>query len=88
MQLPGSLYKGPQRAKDTQADLDPKMQPLAAKFPLSHKTSFSVDDILDPTKFTRRLNSSAIAEGEKIENVKVLRTCISAKTLSLNKCIP
>ncbi|XP_075885842.1 homeobox protein pnx [Nelusetta ayraudi] len=39
------------------------MQPLAAKFPLSHRTSFSVEDILDPTKFTRRLNRSAAAAG-------------------------
>ncbi|XP_034752902.1 homeobox protein pnx [Etheostoma cragini] len=30
------------------------MQPVAAKSPLSHRTSFSVEDILDPTKFTRR----------------------------------
>ncbi|XP_032364034.1 homeobox protein CHOX-7 [Etheostoma spectabile] len=30
------------------------MQPVAAKSPLSHRTPFSVEDILDPTKFTRR----------------------------------
>lgn len=30
------------------------MQPLAAKLPLSHRTPFSVEDILDPSKFTRR----------------------------------
>nr|XP_046231022.1 homeobox protein pnx [Scatophagus argus] len=30
------------------------MQPLAAKLPLTHRTPFSVEDILDPTKFTRR----------------------------------
>ncbi|XP_026029385.1 LOW QUALITY PROTEIN: homeobox protein pnx [Astatotilapia calliptera] len=34
------------------------MQPAEAKLPLIHKTSFSVEDILDPTKFT----------GEKIRN--------------------
>uniref|UniRef100_A0A3Q2WU52 Posterior neuron-specific homeobox n=1 Tax=Haplochromis burtoni TaxID=8153 RepID=A0A3Q2WU52_HAPBU len=28
------------------------MQPAEAKLPLIHKTSFSVEDILDPTKFT------------------------------------
>ncbi|XP_078128021.1 homeobox protein pnx [Sander vitreus] len=31
------------------------MQPVAAKGPLSHRTPFSVEDILDPTKFTRRI---------------------------------
>ncbi|CAK6976470.1 homeobox protein pnx [Scomber scombrus] len=30
------------------------MQPVAAKLPLSHRTPFSVEDILDPTKFTRK----------------------------------
>lgn len=30
------------------------MQPLAAKLPRNQRTSFSVEDILDPTKFTRR----------------------------------
>ncbi|TDH02332.1 hypothetical protein EPR50_G00172620 [Perca flavescens] len=30
------------------------MHPTAAKGPLSHRTPFSVEDILDPTKFTRR----------------------------------
>ncbi|KAM7368552.1 hypothetical protein PAMP_012884 [Pampus punctatissimus] len=31
------------------------MQPLAAKKPLFHRTPFSVEDILDPTKFTRKI---------------------------------
>nr|XP_033503124.1 homeobox protein pnx [Epinephelus lanceolatus] len=31
------------------------MQPVAAKLPLTHRTPFSVEDILDPTKFTRRI---------------------------------
>ncbi|KAE8285464.1 Homeobox protein pnx [Larimichthys crocea] len=31
------------------------MQPHAAKAPRSHRTPFSVEDILDPTKFTRRM---------------------------------
>ncbi|XP_074473680.1 homeobox protein pnx [Sebastes fasciatus] len=31
------------------------MQPVAAKTPLSHRTPFSVEDILDPNKFTRRI---------------------------------
>ncbi|XP_030006562.1 homeobox protein pnx [Sphaeramia orbicularis] len=30
------------------------MQPDAAKLPLTHRTPFSVDDILDPTKFTKK----------------------------------
>uniref|UniRef100_UPI0037E8B3D9 homeobox protein pnx n=1 Tax=Semicossyphus pulcher TaxID=241346 RepID=UPI0037E8B3D9 len=30
------------------------MQPGTAKLPLSHRTPFSVEDILDPAKFTRR----------------------------------
>ncbi|XP_035524140.1 homeobox protein pnx [Morone saxatilis] len=32
-----------------------EMQPLAAKLPLLHRTPFSVEDILDPAKFTRRI---------------------------------
>ncbi|XP_019937446.2 homeobox protein pnx [Paralichthys olivaceus] len=32
-----------------------EMQPLAAKLPLVHRTPFSVEDILDPTKFTRKI---------------------------------
>ncbi|XP_069562621.1 homeobox protein pnx [Brachyistius frenatus] len=31
------------------------MQPAAAKLPLIHRTPFSVEDILDPTKFTRKI---------------------------------
>ncbi|XP_029300633.1 homeobox protein pnx [Cottoperca gobio] len=31
------------------------MQSVAAKFPLIHRTPFSVEDILNPTKFTRRI---------------------------------
>ncbi|XP_042372184.1 homeobox protein pnx [Plectropomus leopardus] len=31
------------------------MQSAAAKVPLVHRTPFSVEDILDPTKFTRRI---------------------------------
>ncbi|KAM6901467.1 homeobox protein pnx [Lycodopsis pacificus] len=34
------------------------MQPVVAKVPLNHKTPFSVEDILDPTKFTRRIISA------------------------------
>ncbi|MEQ2298946.1 hypothetical protein AMECASPLE_010391 [Ameca splendens] len=34
------------------------MQPVTAKFPQIHRTSFSVEDILDPTKFTRKLSSA------------------------------
>ncbi|XP_045923550.1 homeobox protein pnx [Micropterus dolomieu] len=30
------------------------MKPVAVKLPLTHRTPFSVEDILDPTKFTRR----------------------------------
>ncbi|XP_040914331.1 homeobox protein pnx [Toxotes jaculatrix] len=34
------------------------MQPAAAKVPLIHRTPFSVEDILDPTKFTRKIFSA------------------------------
>ncbi|XP_042251700.1 homeobox protein pnx [Thunnus maccoyii] len=34
------------------------MQPVAAKLPLIHRTPFSVEDILDPTKFTRKIISA------------------------------
>nr|XP_020480781.1 NK1 transcription factor-related protein 2-like [Monopterus albus] len=37
---------GPQRAE---------MQPVAAKLPQVHRTPFSVEDILDPTTFTRKI---------------------------------
>ncbi|KAK9532172.1 hypothetical protein VZT92_009571 [Zoarces viviparus] len=39
------------------------MQPVVAKVPLNHRTSFSVQDILDPTKFTRRIISAEDATG-------------------------
>ncbi|XP_026210207.1 LOW QUALITY PROTEIN: homeobox protein pnx [Anabas testudineus] len=41
------------------------MQPNAAKLPLIHRTPFSVEDILDPTKFTRKIISAedAVATG-------------------------
>lgn len=32
------------------------MQPLAVKLPRVHRTPFSVEDILDPTKFTKRIS--------------------------------
>lgn len=34
------------------------MQPLAVKLPRVHRTPFSVEDILDPTKFTKRISPS------------------------------
>ncbi|XP_060933391.1 homeobox protein pnx [Limanda limanda] len=42
------------------------MQPVAAKLPLVHRTPFSVEDILDPTKFTRKRcrSEDAAATGE------------------------
>ncbi|XP_054468987.1 homeobox protein pnx [Anoplopoma fimbria] len=39
------------------------MQPLAAKVQLIHRTAFSVEDILDPTKFTRRTICAEDATG-------------------------
>ncbi|XP_053267667.1 homeobox protein pnx [Pleuronectes platessa] len=38
-----------------------EMQPVAAKLPLVHRTPFSVKDILDPTKFIRKIFSSSDA---------------------------
>ncbi|KAK2887965.1 hypothetical protein Q8A73_019413 [Channa argus] len=38
------------------------MQPVAAKVPLVHRTPFSVEDILDPAKFTRRIICADDAE--------------------------
>ncbi|AWP00612.1 putative homeobox protein ceh-1-like [Scophthalmus maximus] len=45
------------------------MQPDAAKLPLAHRTPFSVEDILDPTKFTRKLfrSDDAAAKGESMK---------------------
>ncbi|XP_055369339.1 homeobox protein pnx [Betta splendens] len=39
-----------------------EMQPNAAKLALIHKTPFSVEDILDPTKFTRKIICADAAE--------------------------
>lgn len=36
-----------------------EMQPIAAKLPFIHRTPFSVEDILDPRKFTRRIICAA-----------------------------
>ncbi|GAA6223640.1 NK1 transcription factor-related protein 2-like [Lates japonicus] len=38
------------------------MQPGAAKLPLIHRTAFSVEDILDPRKFTRKIISAEATE--------------------------
>lgn len=38
------------------------MQPNAAKLALIHKTPFSVEDILDPMKFTRKTICADAAE--------------------------
>ncbi|XP_070781160.1 homeobox protein pnx [Enoplosus armatus] len=40
-----------------------EMQPVAAKLALSHRTPFSVEDILDPAKFTRRIICAENATG-------------------------
>ncbi|XP_070844340.1 homeobox protein pnx [Chaetodon trifascialis] len=42
------------------------MQPPAAKLPLIHRTPFSVEDILDPTKFTRRVNCAEEPTGASL----------------------
>lgn len=49
---------------DTDPSPDPRradMQP-ADKLPLTHRTPFSVEDILDPTKFTKRRGCAEDAE--------------------------
>ncbi|KAG8010463.1 NK1 transcription factor-related protein 2 [Nibea albiflora] len=43
------------------------MQPHAAKLPRTHRTPFSVEDILDPTKFTRRTICAEEPAGENQE---------------------
>ncbi|XP_041816804.1 homeobox protein pnx [Chelmon rostratus] len=42
------------------------MQPHVAKLPLIHRTPFSVEDILDPTKFTRRINRAEEPTGASV----------------------
>ncbi len=69
----GCVYK-PQRrrgrhpATSALIGLETEMQPLAAKLALSHRTPFSVEDILDPKKFTRRIfcAEDATTPGEKL----------------------
>lgn len=47
------------------------MQAVTVKLPQSQRTPFSVEDILDPTKFTRKLNSAGekSAEGGKPDQI-------------------
>ncbi|XP_056875004.1 homeobox protein pnx [Takifugu flavidus] len=41
------------------------MQPLAVKLPRVHRTPFSVEDILDPTKFTKRISPTGDSSGDE-----------------------
>ncbi|XP_027882274.1 homeobox protein pnx [Xiphophorus couchianus] len=44
------------------------MQAVTVKLPQSQRTPFSVEDILDPTKFTRKLNSAGEKSAEENQN--------------------
>lgn len=69
------IYKPPQRSAGSDTHhLRParytqqaEMQPVAAKLAFIHRTPFSVEDILDPRKFTRKVicAEDATAAGKK-----------------------
>ncbi|XP_071322894.1 homeobox protein pnx [Trachinotus anak] len=52
---PGEAQAHPDTAACPDRSTGAEMQPAAAKLPLIHRTPFSVEDILDPTKFTRKI---------------------------------
>lgn len=63
---------------DTCAPHQADMQPVAAKLPVSHRTPFSVEDILDPTKFTRKTicTEDSAATGEiLLQILQILLKC-------------
>uniref|UniRef100_A0A3P9PKF4 Posterior neuron-specific homeobox n=1 Tax=Poecilia reticulata TaxID=8081 RepID=A0A3P9PKF4_POERE len=62
------------------------MQPVTVKLPQSQRTPFSVEDILHPTKFTRKLNSHRTAgKRESLPPLKVksrrIRTAFTPEQL-------
>lgn len=90
----GCVYINPQRSRDSDSDTcfvigaqHAVMQPNAAKLPRVHRTAFSVEDILDPAKFTRKRLSAEAAAVTGETKARGLRNTLLHLALRLYSCI-
>lgn len=60
------------------------MQPLKVKLPLGHRTPFSVKDILDPTKFTKKISPASAGKTNQTQKADLEWLLAQRRSLSAN----